>query len=436
MSPASSAPVRHVFVARQSAVTGRDAAGIARGHVSDVSALVRWGFCAFLFSIPLEYPDRRIPLEVHTVTGSLFLLIALAQPRVCFRRPPAAIWLMAPYLWVYVAHTLFTEHVIEAAKLFFNYLLVAMLFWVGSNLMRRETVAREALASFVAGCTVAAVMNVLGIASRIVMSDQAVRRTVFGQNADLLGANMALGLVMLMVLTFGADRRFWRWRVVAAAAVSLILAKSLLLVGSRGAIVGVAVGVVAFTVQTGSIRSFARNLVVAILAAAALTVAISRSQSMLKRYQKTLDTGSMSGREQIYPEAWQMVVERPLLGWGPIDSNHELGSRTAGYTIGQHNADGISANPARETHNLPLEVLTSMGIVGALPLFLCLTVCIAGAWVARSGPRGTAPFTLLMVVLILSMNINWAASKQLWIVLAYAASSSGRRRIGRQLRAA
>jgi hypothetical protein len=41
-----------------------------------------------------------------------------------------------------------------------------------------------------------------------------------------------------------------------------------------------------------------------------------------------------------------------------------------------------------------------------------------------------------MVVLIMSMNINWAASKQLWIVLAYAASSPQGRRVERQLRAA
>ena len=131
-----------------------------------------------------------------------------------------------------------------------------------------------------------------------------------------------------------------------------------------------------------------------------------------------------------------MFIERPVFGWGPIDANFELGTRTAGFTIGRHNADGISANPARETHNLGLEVLTSMGVAGAAPIFLCVALCVLTAWTARTGPRGTAPLTLVTVVLILSMNINWAASKQLWIVLAYAASSPTVRRINRQLRAA
>jgi O-antigen ligase len=401
----------------------------------EVNSLVRWAFYGFMFSIPIEYPDRSFPLEVHTVTGSLFLLTTVTQPRVCFRRPPAAIWLMVPYLWMYLAHTVFSDHVADSLKLFFNYLLVAVLFWVASNLMRRERIVREALASFAAGCVVIAAMNVLGIASRVVISDQAVRRTVFGQNADLLGANMALGLVVLMVLAFGTDR-WWRLPVVAATAAAFVIAKSLMLVSSRGAIVGVAVGVLAFTLDTANVRSFARNLIIAILAAAALSAAVYRSGSMVKRYQKTFETGSMSGREQIYPEAWQMFADRPLFGWGPIDANFELGTRTAGYTIGQHNADGISANPARETHNLVLEVLTSMGIVGAMPIFLCVALSVLTAWFARTGPRGTAPFTLVMVVLIMSMNINWAASKQLWIVLAYSASSPQGRRVERQLRAA
>jgi O-antigen ligase len=388
-----------------------------------VSAFVRWAFCAFMLSIAVEYPDRTFPLEVHTITGSLFLLVALTQSRICFRRPPPAIWLMAPYLWMYLAHTLFSDHAGEALKLFFNYLLVVMLFWAGSNLMRHERVAREALVSFVAGCLAVATLNVFGIASRIVMSDQAVRRTVFGQNADVLGANMALGLVVLMVLTFRPHARLWRWAVVGASAIAIVIAKSLVLVGSRGSILGVAAGVLAFATHTGNIRTFARNVTIALLAAAALTVLIYRSGSMVKRYQKTLETGSMSGRERIYPEAWDMFLRRPIFGWGPIDNNYELGRRTAAYKIGQHNADGLSASPTRETHNLALEVLTSMGVAGALLFASCLGLCTYAAWTARRGPRGTAPLTIMAAVLILSMNINWAASKQLWVVLAYASAS-------------
>ena len=143
----------------------------------------------------------------------------------------------------------------------------------------------------------------------------------------------------------------------------------------------------------------------------------------MKRYEKTFETGSMSGREEIYPEAWRLFRERPLIGWGPIDTQYQLAMRTAGFTIGEHNADGLSASQSREMHNLLLEILASMGIVGGLPLLVCLAVSIAAAWNARAGPRGTAPFTLLAVALVLSMGINWSASKQLWFILAYATAS-------------
>jgi O-antigen ligase len=378
-----------------------------------------------VFSIPLEYPDRTIPLEVHTITGSLFLAIALIQPKLCFRRPPAAFWFLAAYLWLYFALGLFSEHFAEAAKLFLNYVLVAFLFWVGGNLMRRQTVACAALWSFVLGCALVATLNVLGIATRVVETDQTVRRIVFGQDANLLGGNMALGLVAVMALTFSGETKLMHPRLILGAGLAFPLAKSLMLAGSRGAIMAVVAGVLAFTFQTTNIRSFARNVVVALLAAAALTVVIYRSDSMLRRYQKTLSTGSMSGREQIYPEAWQMFSERPLLGWGPIDSNYELGMRTAGFSIGKHNADGQTAKADKDTHNLVLDVLTSMGLLGGLPLFVCLAVCACGAWKARAGQHGTTPLALVIVVLVLSMDANWSASKQGWIILAYAAASGG-----------
>jgi O-antigen ligase len=300
---------------------------------------------------------------------------------------------------------------------------VAFLFWVGGNLMRRQTVARAALWSWVIGCALVASLNVLGIATRVVETDQTIRRIVFGQDANLLGGNMALGLIALMALTFMGDTKLLRPRVILGAALAFPLAKSLMLAGSRGAILAVATGVIAFTFQTTDIRSFVRNVVIALLAASALTVVIYRSDSMLKRYQKTLSTGSMSGREQIYPEAWQMFSERSLIGWGPIDSSYELGLRTAGFSIGKHNADGRTAKAEKDTHNLVLDVLTSVGLLGGAPLFLCLAVCLWGAWKARAGDHGTTPLALVTVVLVLSMDANWSASKQGWILLAYAAAS-------------
>jgi O-antigen ligase len=387
----------------------------------DVHPLVRAAFYAFVFSIPLEYPERSIPLEIHTITGALFLVVALIQPRICFRRPPAAFWWLAAYLWVYIALTLFAEHSREAMKLFLNYLLVLFIFWVAYNLMRRAALARRACIAFAAACTLIATLSVYGIATHTVVSDQTLRRIVFGQDPNLLGGNMALALVAVIALGFAVDTSLWAGAVWGA--VGVMLGRSLMLSGSRGAFIAVGIGVLAFALHTRDIRTFAKHLGVARRGVAVLTAVVYRSESLWRRYERTLQTGSMSGREQIYPEAWQMFTERPVFGWGPIDNTYELGLRTAIFTIGRHNREGRSLHADKDTHNLLLDVLTSTGVAGAAPLCICLALCIAGAWKGRAGPHGTMPFALAVTLLALSMNANWSASKQGWVMLAFAAAS-------------
>ena len=396
----------------------------ARPDSHYVQPAVRWGFYAFVFSIPLEYPDRTIPLEVHTITGSLFLLIALVQPQFCFRRPPAAFWWLAAYLWIYLILGLVAEHTGEALKLFGNYLLVAFLFWVSYNLMRHESVARAAVLSFVLACALLALLHFLGIGTRTIMDGQVARRTIFGQNANLLGSNMALGFAAVIALTYGVHKA--AFQLPLAAGLALLLGNSLILSGSRGAMVALGVGLLAFTLQIGNISIIARNLALALLAGAAVTWAAYTSDSMRTRYEQTLSKGRLSGREQIYPAAWQMFVERPLTGWGPVDNNYELGWRTVGYRIGSRWALGLSPKPDKDFHNLMLDVLTATGVLGAFPLLMCIALCVRAAWKARAGPQGTMPFALAAVVLVVSMSIDVSASKQPWLIFALAAASGSR----------
>src|SRR5262249_43526530 len=160
------------------------------------------------------------------------------------------------------------------------------------------------------------------------------------------------GLITLMVLTFGMNSRIVWPRTIAAGAIGVVIGKSLMLAGSRGAIAALGGGLVAFVLQTGNARLLRRQIIVALVAVAGWTVVIYRSDSMRKRYEKALSTGSMSGREQLFPEAWRMFGEKPFLGWGPIDNQYELGLRTAVFAIGRHRSDGLAASPSQDTQNL------------------------------------------------------------------------------------
>src|SRR5436190_16270756 len=299
-------PDAHTMVVRPSRFAGRRARSTGAPGPSAVHPWIRWGLYAFMFSIPFEYPDRTIPLEVHTISALLFVMVALVQTRVCFRRPCASFWWLAAYLWGYASLGLFSVHLGETAKLFLNYAIVACLFWIETNLLRRERLARGALWSFVLGCSVVATLNVLGIGTKVVESDDTTRRIVFGQDANLLGGNMALALVALMTLTFGGRSRLLQPRVIGSTAIAFVLAKSLMLAGSRGAVLALAGGVLAFGFQTLDIRAFARTFIVTAAVAASLIYVVYRSDSMMKRYTVTVESGSMSGREQIFPEAVKM----------------------------------------------------------------------------------------------------------------------------------
>src|SRR5260370_74268 len=133
----------------------------------------------------------------------------------------------------------------------------------------------------------------------------------------------------------------------------------------------------------------------------------------------------MAGREDLFPNAWKMFLEKPVLGWGPIDNWDELGRRAP-----LRRADHPEGE--REPHNAILDVLTATGLTGAIPVFIALALCTTAAWRARSGPRGVLPLAMVAVVVVVNMGGSFLmVSKLDWIAMAYAAASG--RRFGNEL---
>src|SRR5687768_2180977 len=114
-----------------------------------VHPIVRFAFYGFIVSVPFEYPERTFPLEVHTLTGTLFIFVTLLQPRVCYARIPKALGWFAGYLGVFVLLGMFGEHRGEALHLALNLALILMLSIAAYNLMRFAAIAQAALGGFV-----------------------------------------------------------------------------------------------------------------------------------------------------------------------------------------------------------------------------------------------------------------------------------------------
>ena len=380
-----------------------------------VSPLVRWGFYVFVFSIPLEYPDRTIPVEVHTLTGAIFLVIALSQAKVCFRQPPVAFWLFAVYIYIWTTRGLLTgvKYPSEFILMFLIYLEGLLLFWTAYNLMLNAIIARNVLLLFVLSCSLMAALLRFGYLEAGSDSAYAGRMTGMGQDPNIVGGNLALGIVALIGLVYGTEKRVLRFRMAYLCLIPL-MGICLVYTGSRGALIALAVGIIGFALKRGDLREKVRNVAGIIAVLLFFIWASYHTGTIWNRYQKTIEDGNMAAREEIYPEAWKMFIEKPLAGWGPINNRYKLATRTA---------EEGRENQSRDAHNLWLEVLTATGLLGALPFLIGLIACLRAAWKARQGTYGAIPLVLLLTLLIINLNVNWIQSKQDWLFFAYALAS-------------
>jgi O-antigen ligase len=376
--------------------------------------LLRWIFYCFAFSLPFETVGIG-RLEPPEVFGALLLLCALIQPGVFLRWPPRAFWCFVVYL--YLAVTLgaleFSRYPSELAAKMFLLSQLTILCWLAYCLMRDDRVAQRALLVFVFSCALLAALQVTGVVSRAADTGAKIQRvTALGFNPNNLARILALGLIALFGLTYGARKSLLRPRYVALPLMG-VLGVAIVQTGSRGGLLALSAGLLIFVLSGATLRSKLRNLAAVTLVLGFFAFVALQSETMRGRFEKTLEEGDVARREQIYPSAWEMFKEKPLVGWGAITSTYELGSR-----LGHPEED--SKNP----HNLILYALVSSGLVGALPLLLGIGLVVWSAWRARKGLHGMLPLSMVVVVLVANMSGLWLYNKMHWLVMAYALASS------------
>ena len=375
-----------------------------------VSPLVVWVLYAFVVSLPFDSPDRRLPVEFTTILGVVFLLVSLTNPRACYRHPPAAFWLFAAYMCAIVLSFVVTgaEYPEDTLKTLLTRSLLVLFFLPAFNLMRDPHVARRCLIVFGVACALLAVLTLTGI---IGMSDVAKPRvTAFGQNPNRSALFMGCGILALVGASFGGVRPPFRPRLVGLALAGVAAAASLG-TGSRGSLLALVAGLWALTLGGRGFKLRFRNALLSLVGLAAVAWAALQSPLMVARLERA-QQGDLAGREEIFPLAWAMVQERPLFGWGPAGNSYELAMRIS---------DGVHVT--RDTHNLILEVLTTVGLVGSVPFFTALALCVLSAWRARHGPISIVPFALCATILVGNMSGNYIGLKLTWFVLALAMAS-------------
>lgn len=397
----------------------RQAAMGAEARTS-VATIVVWALCVFTFSLPLEAPEL-FAFEVTTMTGSFFVLVTLLEPQASYGRVSWAVVCFAMFLYVllvafatnggtYPGGVFSTEALIQAIRLT-TWLL---LFWACANLLRDPRVYRAALWALIVGCAIRASLPLLGL-SQSVSAKGVERVAALNQNPNQSAQVLAMGLLALIGLAYAQHRRGRAVRPLTWVAAALI-AVGIIQTGSRGGLVTTAIGVFVFLGSGPTLQARLRNLLVGAVLLGGLGFLALQSEVMRARVEKTVESGHMSGRDRIWPIAVEMILERPVLGWGPTANKRELASRL-----------NDSLHDSRDTHNIVLDVLTTAGLLGAIPFLLATWLCLHAAWRARAGPRGVLPLALVLALLASNMTQNRLASPLFWMVMAlgFASKSAG-----------
>ena len=397
------------------------------------AALVQAAFYVFVFSIPFDLPKNPLPVELSSVTACGFLLATALHPSVCYRKIPGALWWLVAY--IFVSALAFGvnggRHLQEVRNLLLLLVQLVWILWVAYNLLQYERIARVTAWAYLVGCLVRAVLQLGHVtASLSEGSTGAPRVTTLGQNPDFIAGFLALGIIIAIDL-MSRPEASWGRRLLLAMALAL-LATAIMETGSRGALVALVAGGLAYGGARASVAFRIRDLVGGVLLVGLVgTLAVS-SDTMRHRFALSAE-GNLAGREKIYPALLSMFLEKPVFGWGPITNKYELALRLnerdrwrqifrrEGVT------QSLSQDPRwlkRDAHNVFLEVMTSAGTLGLLVFCGVVSLSLYAAWRARRGPRGALPFAALAFVLVFNLSEDRVVGKIEWLTIAYALASA------------
>jgi O-antigen ligase len=375
-------------------------------------------YYAFLFSMPflifeLGFSGSSIPKTL----GFLFIMTTFLKPRICYGRLNIAIWFFASYLLMYLLISIRTililpepdrSNLLIAVLAGFQTLVqLIVLFWVSSNLLTDNRVARASLFAFASGCILLGVIQSLGYTGDVESPEGRV--AAFGTNPNLVGGFLVLGLVILVGLSYGqanmnrkARTCFWFF--------SALLVLAIIRTGSRGNVLALLAGCAVFVLHRASLSQRIKLWTIVVVGVVLLVIASFTDETMRTRWERTLFAGDTAGRDEINAEAEDMIAEKPFFGWGPVSHQLELGRRV-GYP-------GV-----RDFHNLYFHLLAEVGLLGSIPFFLGVFVCFRSAWRARNTSQGILPLAILTSVLAMNIGGTSIASRELWLIFAYTAAS-------------
>lgn len=331
---------------------------------------------------------------------------------------PLLVWTLTLFLAWVLFSSLWAEDVSVAHETFFRFGLNFVLFPIVFAAIRDPRHVVWLCSVIVAGALITSSVGLLSGAS-----DVGGRLGGGGLNPDELGALSATGVVMAAWLASTRGLSIAA-RLVALAAACLC-ALALIATETRGATVGLVAAMFAAPLLAGPGRRLAAGSAVGFAALALVIWLAAFTPASTVNRLKDYGSGG-SGRSELWTIGFRMVEDKPVRGVGagnfPISSVHYL--LEPGSTV----RDEYIVDIPKETHNIYLQVLSELGLVGATLFIAIIGLCVASALRAARAFRRAGSHTLenlsrgivvaLVALLVSSAFTTEVYSKQLYVMLA------------------
>jgi len=339
-------------------------------------------------------------------------LLIRDRPVVSIAAAGLALWAASSSLWAIDEDVALSS----AFRLAQGLLLVFIIY----SALREPRHVRWVLGTYVGGAVITALFA-LGSAA----TGGLTRLSGENANPNELAALFLPGVVLSVFAALGERRPLLRW---AASGAATILLVALLLTGSRGGLLGLAVALVAGIVVAGAGRVRFGLVAVTLVIGGSVVVyyAAFAPAEQADRVAAISDDGG-SGRTDLWRVASEVASDRPLTGVG-AGNFREAEARYAAREIDIARID-LVLDESKVVHNTYLSILSELGAVG-LALFLFLVVAALASTIAglRAVVRRSEQLELLLrgfLVGLLGLFASYVFAsaeyrKPLWLLLGVA----------------
>lgn len=366
--------------------------------------------CLFFASLNFEVFSPIVPdFSVAKMAALLYIGSSLLTPKKLFSTRNIRLPLYSVFAMFFLMVLSSIIHMQSNKSIFSTTLFLnIIMFWLLLNHQRRDSrVFHQGLLWFSISSFVVGLSYFFNIGVTV---GEDLRVVVFGENANGLGVKMSVGALFLLNYCLNHTRKKLLYRpwllVMAIPMLSLLFATA-----SRVALLVFAFGVVLFVLLRQTKRTYTKFLwlFVGLIAIYYGYQVVLQQEVLMTRMEKTIDEGSVSGRDYIWSKYMDLIKEHPVLGVGFTGAD-----QYAFEVFGQ----------AKSPHNVLIEVALYSGVLG-LACFLVFLFCLfRDAWLYRKRLHNLGPLITSLAAIGMILSGQALGNKLFWTIAAYAISYS------------